>query len=740
MKKLVFLVTSILFVGVVFSAPQVPDFSFYPKEFIKKNRVSICLSTKISVFDFRKSAGFDFSVTDSITIDGGFIKRGKKFKSEYFLIIEPMEKYSEAFIESSLIRNDLVQFFSFGKDNGNSDLYFLTNQVLVKISRPYQESGKTIEDLEQNFDVIGENPFMANWLTVRIHKGQMERTMVAFKKLVQDGFITEFEVEKMGVFYFQDASTNNCNPTDPLFQNQWYLRNQGQNGGTIGVDIKACDAWEENVGLPGITTAIFDQGIELNHPDLAANLISSSYDANTNSSPSTIYGNHGTACAGIVAAVNNEIGVVGVAPGTKLISISTALGPSTTNQMLANAFNWVVSNGVSVISNSWGGGESSSILNDAISNALTNGRGGLGTVVVFAAGNNNSSSSNYPGNSNQAIINVGAIDRCGIRSGRVDVISNSCEPWCSECQPASAFGSTLDIVAGGTSIATTDRTGSNGYNPSGDYHLNFGGTSAACPMVAGVAALVLSSNPCLTRQMVHDIICRSGQKLNNYTFNFTQNRPVRLGTWNQEVGHGLVDAKKALEYSTNMYLQNKQENTPTVHSYNRIYAGEFVNPDEAYGEYLISSNVTVDIKAKQSIHFKSGFKAQLGSNFRGFIDPNNCNPTNPFARMAFALNDPRDDEAHFKQTHRQLSSRSFSFDIFPNPASSKLSIALNNVYLGTFLVEIVDLIGKVQHSGSFNKNNSGSNFDLDINALLPGIYFLRIKIDGVMSSRKFIKE
>ena len=88
-------------------------------------------------------------------------------------------------------------------------------------------------------------------------------------------------------------------------------------------------------------------------------------------------------------------------------------------------------------------------------------------IIVFASGNNNSATSNYPANSNPLILNVGAIDRCGIRSGRTDIITEAspCDPWCATCDPGSAFGNTLDIVAGGSTVSTADREGNAGYNP-----------------------------------------------------------------------------------------------------------------------------------------------------------------------------------------------------------------------------------------------------------------------------------
>ena len=94
------------------------------------------------------------------------------------------------------------------------------------------------------------------------------------------------------------------------------------------------------------------------------------------------------------------------------------------------------------------------IIDDAIDNALTQGRNGLGTVVVFAAGNDNGGVS-YPANSNSEIITVGALSPCGERKS-----PNSCD---GETTWGSNFGAELDIMAPGVLIPTTDRQGNNGY-------------------------------------------------------------------------------------------------------------------------------------------------------------------------------------------------------------------------------------------------------------------------------------
>ncbi len=143
------------------------------------------------------------------------------------------------------------------------------------------------------------------------------------------------------------------------------------------------------------------------------------------------------------------------------------------------------------------------------------------------------------------ILVVGAVDRCGKRIG-LDLYTETCDPWAPYGSPGSAYGDELDLVAPGSSVYTLDLTGNKGYNKesgqAGDFYDDFGGTSAACPFVAGVAALVYSYYPGITGDEVRERICRTATKLPYYQF--TEDK--EYGSWNNEVGYGMVNADRAL--------------------------------------------------------------------------------------------------------------------------------------------------------------------------------------------------
>ncbi len=303
-------------------------------------------------------------------------------------------------------------------------------------------------------------------------------------------------------------------PDDPLISNQWHLKTSGS--AAPGTDLNVESVW--NYGAPagirggGVAIGIVDDGLEGTHPDLGQNTDTAlGHDWNGNDSdPSPGQGNrHGTACAGNAAARgNNSLGVSGVAPEATLAGMRLIAAPSTDEQE-AESMVWK-SDSIQIKSNSWGPDDTGNVLEGpgplalaALESAATTGRGGLGTITVWAGGNGRASgdNSNFDGYANSIFtIATSAIDSAG------NAASYS-EPGANLVVCAPSSGSTL-------AISTTDLTAESGYNPAstaagGDYTSGFGGTSAAAPLVAGVVALMLEKNPQLGWRDVQEILIRS---------------------------------------------------------------------------------------------------------------------------------------------------------------------------------------------------------------------------------------
>ena len=276
----------------------------------------------------------------------------------------------------------------------------------------------------------------------------------------------------------------------------------------------------------GAKIGLVDTGVEFSHPDLLGQKVYPAFDAYDGGWYSNgRYHYHGTACAGVIAAIpNNKKGLVGISPSSEVQSYSDPLtARPNISQNLASDL-CMAFNSTDVVSCSWGGNDlNSSEIKDAITYRASWGRNNKGVVIVFASGNDYGPVT-FPANCDEKILVVGASNKYGNKAN----FSN--------------YGKEIDVVAPGVDIPTTGWTESDTstYN-----YITFTGTSAACPQVAAVAALVLSINPNLTSKEVCDIIEKTAQKVGSKSYSTYSNRPN--GTWNKYMGYGLVDATAAVK-------------------------------------------------------------------------------------------------------------------------------------------------------------------------------------------------
>jgi subtilisin family serine protease len=219
-------------------------------------------------------------------------------------------------------------------------------------------------------------------------------------------------------------------PTDGFFNNQWHLLNTGQNGGLAGIDINVTKVWDDYTGT-GIRVGVVDDGVQYTHPDLNDNYNFSGqedYGSDDLSNPidsdpfPSSSDPHGTAVAGLIASENDGVGTVGVAFDASITAFRI-FGGEVTPAEFADVYNRHAAE-LDVSNNSWGfdgfffdnldGFYSEA--GAAIENAAANGRGGLGTVMLWAAGNDRLEGQdvNYHGFQNaRETIAVAAIDNGG---------------------------------------------------------------------------------------------------------------------------------------------------------------------------------------------------------------------------------------------------------------------------------------------------------------------------------------
>ncbi len=348
-------------------------------------------------------------------------------------------------------------------------------------------------------------------------------------------------------------------PNDPFFAYnaanagyQWHLKNTGQNGGTAGLDVNISGVWDAWRGS-GIRIGIVDDGLQTAHPDLAPNCDTlNDYDWNGNDDdPSpTSSDPHGTCCAGVAAGRgNNGVGICGTAPEATLVGMRL-IALLSTDATEAAAFSHR-NDIIQVKSNSWGpddgGAETGgpgTLSAMALAAAAANGRGGRGTIFVWAGGNGLASGddSNYDGYANSIYtIAVSAVTDGGVQA------------YFSE--PGSNMLITAPSRGGAQGISTVDLVGSSGYNFGGgidfaspDYTNNFGGTSAACPVAAGVVALLLQSQPTLGWRDVKEILIRSATKNHDADAGWFNN--AAGFDFNDKYGAGLINAGAAIALGT----------------------------------------------------------------------------------------------------------------------------------------------------------------------------------------------
>ncbi len=346
-------------------------------------------------------------------------------------------------------------------------------------------------------------------------------------------------------------------PNDPVYPQQWGHRNTGQlpahdgashagpGVGNVGFDSCVEDAWNYlgHYGDVSVIIAIIDSGVDLDHPDL--NLVAGYDFGAQDSNPDDELG-HGTACAGVAAAIaDNGQGVAGVAGGCRIMPLKVSTGTGgPISSAIASAIVYAADNGADVISMSLGGGYSGLTESSA---AYAYSRG---VTLLAATGNNNAAVVNYPASS-PWVIAVGAAAPCGGRkrssaSGsevspgvQIDPNDYTCdgERWWGSNYGIDYPGasSAVDVLAP-TILPTTDIRGAAGADP-GDYALYFNGTSCATPYAAGVAALILSAYPGWSPSEVRNQLRRTARDVQN----------VESGEgWDRYSGYGLVNAHLAV--------------------------------------------------------------------------------------------------------------------------------------------------------------------------------------------------
>ena len=486
--------------------------------------------------------------------------------------------------------NDTVAFASHVyqlKDNPET-LVYLTDQLTIQFTLEANQAAKNAIAAEFGLQLVQPVVGIPNTFVFQLTPQATENPVKIANRLMGR---PEVLIAEPNIVVPQEPLYR---PRDPFYPQQWYLYNTGGSVLAAGSHIDVEKAWDITRGNRSVVVAVADDAIDLNHPDFqgTGKIVAPKdfKDQDFLPLPESSDESHGTACAGVAVAEENGTGIVGVAPGCALMPIRTTgfLDDPTIEQL----FDWAIAHDASIISCSWGPAAVYFPLSlrqrAALTRAATQGRQGKGCVIAFAAGNANRPVSGtifekgWPNDLLRGptdwlggftihpdVITVSACTSLGKKS----VYSN----WgtnVSVCAPSNnappgmwfektgyvATAPEVTVPIPGLGIFSDDLLGELGYE-TGDFVRSFGGTSSACPVVAGVAALVLSANPDLTATEVKRLLQETADKIVDRDAD--PQLGMRLGTYDtngfsQWFGYGKVNAFKAVQAAKRKIAQKPQ--------------------------------------------------------------------------------------------------------------------------------------------------------------------------------------
>ncbi|XP_011453981.2 furin-like protease kpc-1 isoform X5 [Magallana gigas] len=345
--------------------------------------------------------------------------------------------------------------------------------------------------------------------------------------------------------YYTSSQNFNRNFNDPKWKDMWYLHGEDLKKRGSGLDMNVMGAWEQGVTGKRVVVTILDDGIEKDHPDLMDNYDpDASFDVNSHDKdpqPHYDYTNenrHGTRCAGEVAAkANNNVCGVGVAYNARIGGVRMLDG-DVTDSVEAQSLS-LRNNHIDIYSASWGPDDDgrtvdgpATLARKAFYDGITKGRGGRGSIFVWASGNGgrDGDSCNCDGYTN-------SIYTLSISSAT----ENGNIPWYSEAC-SSTLATTYSSGSGGErQIVTTDLRKI--------CTVNHTGTSASAPLAAGICALALEANPTLTWRDMQHIVVNTARKANLDPRVWTTNGVGRQVS--HSFGFGLMDAGAMVRLARN---------------------------------------------------------------------------------------------------------------------------------------------------------------------------------------------
>ncbi|THD28816.1 Furin [Fasciola hepatica] len=403
-----------------------------------------------------------------------------------------------------------------------------------------EEAAREIAN-KYGFTYIGEiMPGIYHFKQSRLSKRSIYHSIYYHDQLVEDPKVLWAEQQVVKTRVKRDV---HIPVNDPHWPHMWYLNR----GGSGGLDMNVRSAWARGYAGQDVVVTILDDGLETDHPDLKENYDPfASYDVNGNDdNPEPRYhdkvtasNRHGTRCAGEVAAVaNNSLCGLGIAYRARIGGVRMLDG-DVSDAMESRSLGHQLQH-IDVYSASWGPEDDGKTVDGpgrlaqlAFRNGIQMGRGGLGSIFVWASGNGGKSGDNCncDGYTN-------SIYTLGVSSAS----EHGSVPWYAEM-----CSSTLTVTysSGGhgeRGVITTDlnHTCTN----------NHSGTSASAPLAAGICAVTLSANPRLTWRDLQYLVVYTARPDGLYADDWRVNGVGRRVS--HAFGYGLMDAGAMVDLALN---------------------------------------------------------------------------------------------------------------------------------------------------------------------------------------------
>jgi subtilisin-like proprotein convertase family protein/subtilisin family serine protease len=486
--------------------------------------------------------------------------------------------------------------------------FLITDRIFVVFKTP--PSAKTLAEFAGRYGLVKKAAFSDRDFLFQLtnHTGMNPVKLVV--KLTEKEPLVEAAEHDLNQ---RVATSQFFVPIDPQYSREWHIHTRLNDP---EYDHRACahceDAWRllNHFGNIHVVVAVTDDGCKLDHKDFDSpgkfadwgyfrreRLITS---GDIDSDTDEMYkagSNHGTSCAGVIAGEIDAVLTVGAAPGCSLLPIQwESDGPSLfiSDSKLLTVLNFIADK-VDVMSNSWSGIPTFNlaipVINRIADLAQTGGRRGKGIVFLWAAGNDNcpinhTAAVDVPYSHGWRIYSDGSAEWIGPNTARrfernfVDipgVMNVAALASTAKRSHYSNYGNGISLCAPSSNghayfrmdvkgLGVTTATGKSG----GVTH-EFGGTSSATPLLAGIAALTISANPDLTALEVVSILKKTASK--DLDFKGYQRTPAASfdhdtswdispippfddgdfsdaghaeGTWSPWFGHGRVDAAAAV--------------------------------------------------------------------------------------------------------------------------------------------------------------------------------------------------